>query len=195
MIIAALELGRTVGLKPACDENGEVLPIISGQYVRFDSEADEAVQGLYPQVKAAKGDEEGTLIGIAADDTKYKGFNGFYETIDGFYKYHKVSAYILGGLFSIWNDGRGAVYAGDVESGSAESGADEGSVIGALPGTPLFVTASGVLGTVAGEEGKIGADAVGVVHRAPVSAAQKDAAAVAGVQAFASEILQFKAFK
>lgn len=193
MIIAALELGRTVGLKPACDENGKVLPIISGQYVRFDSEADEAVQGLYPQVIAAKGTDEGTLIGIAADDTEYKGYNGFYETIDGFYKYHKVAAYILGGLFSIWNDGRGAVYAGGAES--AESAADEGSVIGALPGTPLFVNADGVLGTVAGADNTIGAEAVGVVHRAPVSAAQKDAAAVAGVQAFASEILQFKAFK
>ncbi len=197
MINAALELGRTVGLKPAKDANGAVLPIVSGQYVRFDSTSEEAVAGLYPEVIVAKGDETiaevGDVLGIAADDTQYKGFNGFYETIDGFYKYHKVSAFLLGGKFEIWNDGRGAVYAGDPESG--ESGATEGSVIGALPGTPLYINADGVLGTEAGAEGTLGGEAVGIVLRAPVSADQKTAAATAGVQAFASEVLAFKAFK
>ena len=196
MINAALELGRTVGLVPAKDAAGKVLPIVSGQYVRFDSTAEETAEGLVPQVVAAKGTDAkatyGDVIGIAADDTEYKGWNGFYETIDGFYKYQKVAAYVLGGLFCVWNDGRGAVFAGDVESG--ESGGED-SVIGALPGTPLYVNADGVLGTVAGGANTIGADAVGIVHRAPVSAAQKTAAANIGVQAFASEILKFKAFK
>lgn len=195
-INAAMELGRTVGLKPA-EAEGKVLPIISGQYVRFANyelgEGAEAVAGLFPAVIAAKGSDviatTGDVIGIAADDTEYRGWNGFYDTIDGFYKYKKVSAYVLGGQFHVWNDGRGAVYADNV--------------VGAKAGTPLFINAQGVLSTEAvsgeGAGGKIGGTAVGIVLRAPVSedqiAAEAEVDALKAKNVRAHSVLFFKAVK
>lgn len=203
-INAAMELGRTVGLEPAKDAAGKVLPILSGQYVRFANydlgEGADAVAGLFPAVIAAKASDEiaetGDVIGIAADDTEYKGWNGFYETIDGFYKYKKIAAYVLGGQFHIWNDGRGPVF--------------DPAVAGAKAGTPLYigsfkkdgVTFEGVLTTTAPDAaaaGTIGAEAVGIVLRAPVTEDQVAAeAAIDPVKAKnvrAHSVLFFKAVK
>lgn len=183
-INAAMELGRTVGLDPL-KVNGEVAPILAGQFVRFadydlTSYGASGDYGLFPAVTVAKkGDlvaNVGDVIGVAADDTVYKGWNGFYETIDGFYKWKKVSAYVLGGQFHIWNDGRGPVFAPDV--------------VGAKPGTPLYigeytdansVTHEGVLTTTgltdAADAGKIGAIKVGIILRAPFTDEDVDAEA------------------
>jgi len=165
MINAALELGRTVGLPPKVEATGAILEenhIVSGRYVKFVTEEGAAL----PVVKPAKGGDDFQDIGLAADDTKFLPFNGFYETIDRTFKHFTVASFILGGQFRVWDDSRGAVFAEDV--------------INAQAGVPLYLNADGVLGTEAGTEGKLGAEVLGFVVRAPKAA---------------SDILFFKAVK
>lgn len=171
MINAALELGRTVGLPPKVEETGAILEanhIVSGRYVKFETAETE---GALPVVVPAKGGDDFQDIGLAADDTKFLPFNGFYETIDRTFKHFTVASFILGGQFRVWDDSRGAVFA---------SGEAADSVVGAVAGTPLYLNADGVLGTAAGTEGKLGGEVLGFVVRAPKAA---------------SDILFFKAVK
>ena len=158
MINAALELGRTVGLPPKVEENGAILEanhIVSGRYVKFETEQDAA----FPVVKPAKGGDDFQDIGLAADDTKFLPFNGMYETIDRTFKHFTVASFILGGQFRVWDDSRGAVFAEDV--------------VNAVAGVPLYLNANGVLATTAMSEatGKLGEQVLGFVVRAPKTTA------------------------
>ena len=102
------------------------------------------------------------ILGIAADDTEKLPYNGMYEIIDNYFKNGKVAAYVLGGLFTIWNDGRGAVFA---------TAADGSSVLNAAPGTPLYIGADGALTKKADTTAtNVGAIVVGSVIRAPKDA-------------------------
>lgn len=157
MINAALELGRTVGFAPKLETDGSILSanhIVSGKYVKLGDNSGETV------VLPAKGDDviatAGTVLGIAADDTQKLPFNGLYEVIDNYFKNFKVAAFVKGGMFTVWNDGRGAVFASDVHNAAA--------------GTPLYIGNDGALTKTAGEEANIGGIQVGVVLRAPASA-------------------------
>ena len=165
MINAALELGRTVGLKPLVEKDGSILEanhIVSGKYVKFVDPADlesatsAVIEATAPVVMPAFGDDDFQDIGLAADDTKFLPYNGMYETIDRTFKHFKVAAFILGGQFRVWNDGRGAVFAEDV--------------VNAKIGAPLYLNAAGVVGTEEGTAGKLGGEAVGFVIRAPKTA-------------------------
>lgn len=154
MINAAKELARTVGHEPAY-VGGVVTPIISGQFVKFsETTGKEGESGSF--LVAATGSDTGDILGIAADDTKKLPFNGMYEIIDNYFKNGKVAAFVLGGMFTIWNDGRGAVFAANVHKAKA--------------GTPLYIGSDGTLSTVAGSPSTIGAEVVGSVLRAPETA-------------------------
>lgn len=159
MINAAKELGRTVGYNPghhaAAESGADPIQdvIVSGRFVILGTENDETV------VKPAFGDLVNVdILGIAADDTEKLPYNGMYEVIDNFCKYGKIAAFVCGGLFTVWNDGRGAVFADDVETVAA--------------GTPLYINEAGVLSTnaVTSSEDNIGVKVVGSVIKAPASA-------------------------
>lgn len=164
MINAAKELARTVGHYPnytdgviaAADE------IISGQFVKLAAATSApagAVDGDSVCVKPILGNETAAdvdILGIAADDTKRLPYNGLYQVIDNFFKNGKVSAFVLGGLFTIWNDGRGAVFAADVQN--------------AAVGTPLYIHTDGTLTKTAGTATQVGEIVVGSILRAPASA-------------------------
>ena len=160
MINAAKEFARTAGYAPLKDAKGVIAEenhIVSGRYVKLADNAGETVV-----VPVLGTEAEADLLGIAADDTKTLGFNGLYEVIDNFFKYGKVAAFIGGGLFTVWDDSRGAVFAGEESSAT-------GSVIEAAPGTPLYIGDDGVLCTEAGTASTIGATVVASVIRAPKS--------------------------
>lgn len=156
MINAAKELGRTVGYKPVLEADGSILEanhIISGRFVKLMTV--ESGEVVIAPVTGEEEVEKCDVLGIACDDTKRMPFNGMYEVIDSFCKYGKVAAFVCGGIFSVWNDGRGAVFAEDV--------------INAVAGTPLFIGATGLTAT-AGEAGTVGSICVGSVMKAPESA-------------------------
>lgn len=157
MIKAALELGRTVGLKPQV-VNGTTTTIVSGRFIKFAGN-----DGTLPTVAHAAGTDAVQNIGLAADDTQLPTFNGMYEVIDNFYKNCKISAYILGGEFYVWNDGRGAVFANDL----FEDESDSDTVVA---GAPLYISASGLLTHTAGTTGTLGADIVGYILKKPATA-------------------------
>lgn len=162
MINAAKELARTVGHKPLIGENGLIADanqIVSGRFVKLaDNEGETVVKPVLGTETAATAD----ILGIAADDTKRLPYNGMYEIIDNYYKHGTVSAFVLGGLFTVWNDGRGAVFA------TAEDG---NSVLNAAPGTPLYIGADGALTKKADTTTtNVGAIVVGSVIRAPKTA-------------------------
>lgn len=157
MINAAKELARTVGHKPVVEANGTILAanqIVSGKYVQLaDNNGETVVKPVLGNVAAATAD----ILGVAADDTQRLPYNGMYEVIDNYFKHGTVAAYVLGGLFTVWNDGRGAVFAEGVHN--------------AAPGTPLYIGADGALTNVAdGTATNVGAIVVGSVLRAPKSA-------------------------
>jgi len=179
MINAALELGRSRGFKVA-----EGKTIVSGNFVKLVANGADTVNPLIDLVAGDEADTEASIFGIAADDnTKIPADKtaalGF-DVIDNWYKNHLVAAYLKGGLFSIWNDGRGAVYADDV--------------IGAAVGTPLFV-AAGKVTTTAGADDTLGAIKVGSVVRAPVAAGQATGYPVSGSANVTGQngVLYFKA--
>lgn len=157
MINAAKEVARTVGHVPYAAA-GVVAPIVSGKFVKLA--AGEADQAGTVVVKAILGKEVAAtadILGIAADDTEKLPYNGMYEIIDNYFKNGKVSAYVLGGLFTIWNDGRGKVFADDV--------------FNVAPGTPLYIGDDGALTKTADDEAThVGAIVVGSVIRAPKDA-------------------------
>lgn len=153
MINAALELGRSRGFKVATGKT-----IVSGNIVKLVANGADTANPLIDIVAGDEADTEASIFGIAADDnTKIPAGNtaalGF-DVIDNWFKNGLVAAYLKGGLFSVWNDGRGEVFADDV--------------IGAAVGTPLFV-AAGKLTTTAGTEATLGAVKVGSVVRAPIA--------------------------
>lgn len=158
MINAAKELGRTVGYKPghhaAAESGADPIQdvIVSGRFVKL------ATEDLETVVKPVLGGETDVdLLGIACDDTEKLPYNGMYEVIDNFCKYGKIAAFVCGGLFTVWNDGRGAVFADDVLDVAA--------------GTPLFISTDGVLTKTAGATAdSIGKICVGSVIKAPQSA-------------------------
>ena len=162
MINAAKEVARTVGHVPFA-EAGVVAPIVSGKFVKLaagtgEQAGETVVKGILGSEVAATVD----ILGIAADDTEKLPYNGMYEIIDNYFKNGKVAAYVLGGLFTIWNDGRGAVFA------TAEDGS---SVLNAAPGTPLYIGADGALTKKADTTAtNVGAIVVGSVIRAPKDA-------------------------
>lgn len=157
MINAAKEVARTVGHVPFADA-GVVAPIVSGKFVKLaagegDQAGETVVKGILGSEVAATAD----FLGIAADDTEKLPYNGMYEVIDNYFKNGKVAAYVLGGMFTIWNDGRGKVFADDV--------------FAVAPGTPLYIGADGALTKTADEEAThVGAIVVGSVIRAPKDA-------------------------
>ena len=158
MINAAKEFARTAGYAPLKNEYGVIADanqIVSGRYVKLSDNAGDTVVVPVLGTEAAA-----DFLGIAADDTKPLGYNGLYEVIDNFFKYGKVAAFVGGGLFTVWNDGRGAVFAGE------ESG-ETGTVLEAVPGTPLYISDAGVLCTEAGTASTVGATVVASVIRAP----------------------------
>ena len=157
MINAAKELARTVGFKPKFEDNGSIAAanqIVSGKYVQLaDNEGETVVTPILGNVAAATAD----ILGIAADDTEKLPYNGMYEVIDNYYKNGTVAAYVLGGMFTIWDDSRGKVFADDV--------------FNVAPGTPLYIGADGALTKTAnGTATNVGAIVVGSVLRAPKSA-------------------------
>ena len=157
MINAAKEVARTVGHVPFA-EAGVIAPIVSGKFVKLaagtgEQAGETVVKGILGSEAAATAD----ILGIAADDTEKLPYNGMYEIIDNYFKNGKVAAYVLGGLFTIWNDGRGKVFADDV--------------FNAAPGTPLYIGADGALTKTAdGTATNVGAIVVGSVIRAPKDA-------------------------
>lgn len=171
MINAALELGRSRGFKVVAGKT-----IVSGNFVKLvangEGTTDVPFDTVNPLIDIVTGEETeatASIFGIAADDnTKIPAEKtaalGF-DVIDNWYKNHLVAAYLKGGLFSVWNDGRGAVFAD--------------TVIGAAVGTPLYVTA-GKLTTEAGTADTLGAVKVGSVIRAPLNAAHVTAGTTAG---------------
>lgn len=159
MINAAKELARTVGHKPLIGDNGLIADanqIVSGRFVKL---ADNAGETVVTPVLGTDAVATADILGIAADDTKRLPYNGMYEIIDNYYKHGTVAAFVLGGLFTVWNDGRGAVFADDV------FGAD------VKPGAPLYVNADGVLSVTAGaDDTKVAATVVGSILRGPKTA-------------------------
>lgn len=157
MINAAKEVARTVGHVPFA-EAGVIAPIVSGKFVKLaagtgEQAGETVVKGILGSESAATAD----ILGIAADDTEKLPYNGMYEIIDNYFKNGKVAAYVLGGLFTIWNDGRGKVFADDV--------------FNVAPGTPLYIGADGALTKTAdGTNTNVGAIVVGSVIRAPKDA-------------------------
>lgn len=157
MINAAKEVARTVGHVPFA-EAGVIAPIVSGKFVKLaagtgEQAGETVVKGILGSEAAATVD----ILGIAADDTEKLPYNGMYEIIDNYFKNGKVAAYVLGGLFTIWNDGRGKVFADDV--------------FNVAPGTPLYIGADGALTKTAdGTSANVGAIVVGSVIRAPKDA-------------------------
>lgn len=156
MINAAKELGRTVGYKPVVETDGSILAankIVSGRFVKLDTvNSNVVVKPILGTETAADVD----LLGIAADDTEKLPYNGLYEVIDNFCKYGKIAAFVCGGLFTVWNDGRGAVFADDVFAADA--------------GKPLYISDTGVLSITPGTDAKVGAIVVGSVIKAPTDA-------------------------
>lgn len=157
MINAAKEVARTVGHVPFA-EAGVIAPIVSGKFVKLaagtgEQAGETVVKGILGSEAAATAD----ILGIAADDTEKLPYNGMYEIIDNYFKNGKVAAYVLGGLFTIWNDGRGKVFADDV--------------FNEAPGTPLYIGADGALTKTAdGTATNVGAIVVCSVIRAPKDA-------------------------
>lgn len=155
MINAAKELGRTVGYKPALT-NGVIAAadhIVSGRFIKLDEVSNETVvRPILGTETAANVD----LLGIAADDTQRLPYNGLYEVIDNFCKYGKVAAFVCGGLFTVWDDSRGAVFAADTYTAKA--------------GTPLYIAADGTLTATKGADDTVGAIVVGSIIRAPQAA-------------------------
>ena len=164
MINAAKELGRTVGYKPVVTPGVGIEAedhIVSGHFVKL---LDHAGETCVHHIAGTESAAEVDLLGIAADDTKRLDFNGLYAVIDNFCKYGKVAAFVCGGMFTVWDDSRGAVFASGAESSST------GSVLNVAPGTPLYIDANGLLSTEVGAADTIGAIAVGSVIRAPKAA-------------------------
>lgn len=175
MINAALELGRSRGFKAATGQT-----IVSGNFVKLT-----AGDNINPTLSLVVGDEADTgasIFGIAADDTQKIPANVAlgYDVIDNWFKNGLVSAFLKGGLFSVWNDGRGAVFAEDV--------------IGAAAGAPLYV-AAGKLTATAGDAGTLGAVKVGSVIRAPIASGTYAGASGNGSSAYVgvNGVLYFKA--
>jgi hypothetical protein len=161
MINAAVEIGRVPGFKPIYETDGSIASgnqIISGKYIRLKTTS--SVTNVIPCLGADVIATTGSILGVAADDTNTLPYNGLYNVLDNYYKYGYISAYVNGGLFTVWNDGRGSVFAASTYSGTAVTGA------------PLYIAdATGELTTALGDDsGTIGQIQVGVLVRAPADA-------------------------
>ena len=153
MIKALIELGRSAGHKVKVT-SGVVTDIVSGRPVTLQKNGNEV--NIVPALGTDTAD---FVYGFAADDTKAFQYNGMYDQIDGNYKFGLVAAFLFGGHYLVWDDGRGPVFDNDV--------------FNAAIGAPLYISAAGVLSTTKGSAGTLGEKVVGYVLTAP--ATQQDA--------------------
>lgn len=148
MIKALIELGRSAGHKVKVTE-GVVTDIVSGRPVTLEKNGNEV------NIVPALGNASASFVyGFAADDTKAFQYNGMYDQIDGNYKFGLVAAFLFGGHYLVWDDGRGPVF--------------DNNVCAAEIGTPLYISDAGLLSTTQGSA-TLGQKVVGYVLTAPAT--------------------------
>jgi hypothetical protein len=149
------EVNRLPGLAIERDGNGNGAPdVMAGQLVRFVG------TGLITLANGSLSNASNSVLGVALDTTavytavQTSTGNGFIVT-DSYAKNGLVSVAVDGGNFTVWNDGRGAVFATDV--------------IGAAAGALLYCNNSGQWTTIQGSASTAGVTALAMVTIAPTS--------------------------
>lgn len=145
------EINRMPGYAVLKGSDGvtNVSEILAGQAVRIvDSSTITLADGSLSATSYA-------VFGIASDTTTAYSAGGKYTIQDDFAKNGYVGCYINGGVFEVWNDGRGAVFASDV--------------VNAPVGSALYIDSSGCWTITAGSASTAGAQALGILIEAPTA--------------------------
>lgn len=161
MIDPKKEVNRMPGLDPLKVAGVPSPHVVSGRLVRL---IDTATLTLANGGLSAASNYP---YGVAADDTAQHTSGTYYTITDNYNKGGKVGAFINGGVFDVWNDGRGLVFNADV--------------INAAAGTPLYIGNDGEWTITKGSASTVGELVMGIVLVAPTSASGTLKVKVTGV--------------